>query len=109
MTSIFAASLCFLCYLCSFFFVLFFYPYFSLATFRTQHRGDYDKRTALHIACAEGNTEMVDLLIRKKCNVNVEDRWKGTPLHDAKMGNHTQIIELLTAAGAIDTDVPVRP
>ncbi len=41
---------------------------------------DYDFRTALHIAAAEGHGEVVKLLIEFKANVNAADRWGSTPL-----------------------------
>lgn len=36
-------------------------------------RGDYDKRTALHLAAAEGKLEVVKLLL-EKCKVPYEPR-----------------------------------
>ena len=40
--------------------------------------GDYDKRTALHLASCEGCTEIVLLLLHKGANVNCTDRWGRT-------------------------------
>jgi glutaminase len=45
--------------------------------------GDYDRRTALHIACSEGHHDVVKLLLQKGAQVSVIDRWKNTPLDDA--------------------------
>lgn len=42
--------------------------------------GDYDKRTALHLAAGEGHADVVQLLCERGANVNVEDRWGGRPL-----------------------------
>ena len=36
---------------------------------------DYDSRTSLHLACSEGHANVVNLLIEKGADVNVEDRW----------------------------------
>ncbi|KAK9903334.1 hypothetical protein WJX75_003130 [Coccomyxa subellipsoidea] len=47
--------------------------------------GDYDKRTALHIAAAEGNTAAVRLLVEEGgADVNVRDRWGNSPLDEAQ-------------------------
>ena len=42
--------------------------------------GDYDKRTALHLAAGEGHADVVQLLCERGANVNIEDRWGGRPL-----------------------------
>ena len=42
--------------------------------------GDYDKRTAIHLAASEGNYEMVKWLVENGADVNAVDRWGGTPL-----------------------------
>jgi glutaminase len=36
---------------------------------------DYDKRSALHLAAAEGHAEAVSFLVEHKANVNCDDRW----------------------------------
>ena len=65
---------------------------------------DYDNRSPLHLAASTGQTEVVTLLLANSANVNALDRNNGTPLDDAKSGQHTAIIELLAAAGgASDT------
>ncbi len=50
--------------------------------------GDYDRRTALHLAAAEGHDKVVELLLRSKANPNSADRWHGTPLQDALNNSH---------------------
>ena len=40
--------------------------------------GDYDKRTALHLASCEGHTEVISLLLGKGADVNSTDRWGRT-------------------------------
>ena len=52
------------------------------------NEGDYDKRTALHLAAGEGKEDIVGLLCRHKANVNVEDRWGNKPLDDAERGKN---------------------
>ncbi|KAM9671659.1 glutaminase liver isoform, mitochondrial isoform 2-T2 [Trichechus inunguis] len=57
---------------------------------------DYDSRTALHVAAAEGHTEVVKFLI-EACKVNpfVKDRWGNIPLDDAVQFNHLEVAKLL--------------
>lgn len=42
--------------------------------------GDYDKRTALHLAAGEGHADVIQLLCERGANINIEDRWGGRPL-----------------------------
>lgn len=57
---------------------------------------DYDSRTALHVAAAEGHIEVVKFLI-EACKVNpfVKDRWGNIPLDDAVQFNHLEVEKLL--------------
>lgn len=61
---------------------------------------DYDGRCGIHLAAAEGKPEVVKYLLSLGVNVNVQDRWGGTPLQDAIRMRRTACIELLTSAGA---------
>ena len=56
---------------------------------------DYDKRTALHLACSEGHEKIARYLI-EFCNVdlNVKDRWGFTPFDEAQRNKHKEIINL---------------
>merc|ERR1712146_296267 len=75
--------------------------------------GDYDKRTSLHLAAAEGHEETLRFLIDSipsdgLCHSKMDilastDRWGGTPLDDAIAGRHTACVELLLSAGAKPT------
>lgn len=60
---------------------------------------DYDKRTALHLACSEGHASIVELLIQHNANVNPEDRWQRTPLTDARCYGHKDICRILEVHG----------
>jgi ammonium transporter Rh len=62
--------------------------------------GDYDRRTALHLAASEGHTVLVAYLISRKVNVNCEDRWGNTPLREALRSNHLDCVKILKQAGA---------
>lgn len=42
---------------------------------------DYDNRTALHIACAENNKEVINLLLEKNILIQ-KDRWDNEPFDD---------------------------
>ncbi|KAK6167742.1 hypothetical protein SNE40_021703 [Patella caerulea] len=55
-------------------------------------QADYDGRTALHVASAEGHIDVVNFLLTK-CNVSpfLEDRWGFTALDDAKRFGKTVV------------------
>ncbi|XP_074537575.1 glutaminase kidney isoform, mitochondrial-like [Halichoeres trimaculatus] len=57
---------------------------------------DYDSRTALHIAAAEGHVEAV-VFLTDICKVspNMKDRWGNTPMDDASQFGHEVIVSLL--------------
>uniref|UniRef100_A0A7N8XBB5 glutaminase n=1 Tax=Mastacembelus armatus TaxID=205130 RepID=A0A7N8XBB5_9TELE len=57
---------------------------------------DYDSRTALHIAAAEGHVEAV-IFLTEICKVNplMKDRWGNTPIDDAMQFGHDVIVSIL--------------
>jgi ankyrin repeat protein len=59
--------------------------------------GDYDRRTPMHLAAAEGQLQIVRFLLDHSVDPNIEDRWGGTPLGDAEFGKHTDVVDLLKA------------
>jgi ankyrin repeat protein len=68
---------------------------------RLVHSSDYDRRTALHIAAAQGRHDVVQLLLEAHANVNAEDRWHGTPLQDAlRLDDSAALVQLLRQHGA---------
>ncbi|XP_029630152.1 glutaminase kidney isoform, mitochondrial isoform X3 [Salmo trutta] len=57
---------------------------------------DYDSRTALHVAAAEGHVDVVRFLT-DTCKVNpfVKDRWSSIPLDDALQFGHGAVVNVL--------------
>jgi CRP-like cAMP-binding protein len=62
---------------------------------------DYDFRTPLHLACAEGVLPCVKVLLDFKADVNFKDRWGQTALDEAYAGNHKRIVEYLEGRGGL--------
>mmetsp|Transcript_13433 Transcript_13433/g.18371 ORF Transcript_13433/g.18371 Transcript_13433/m.18371 type:complete len:492 (-) Transcript_13433:364-1839(-) len=60
---------------------------------------DYDKRTPLHLAAAEGAYRVCQWLLESKCNPNCVDRFLYTPLTGALQGKHSEVIQLLEKFG----------
>mmetsp|Transcript_22528 Transcript_22528/g.58745 ORF Transcript_22528/g.58745 Transcript_22528/m.58745 type:complete len:645 (-) Transcript_22528:387-2321(-) len=48
------------------------------------NEGDYDRRTPMHIACAEGMLTIVKILVASGADLHARDRWQETPVHEAK-------------------------
>ena len=72
-------------------------------------QGDYDLRTALHLAASEGLLETVQFLVEGSwsterlphgANLSPVDRWGGTPLDDAVRGEQRAVADYLRARGA---------
>jgi len=63
--------------------------------------GDYDGRTALHLAASSGQLSAVQYLISVKANISPLDRWGGTPLLDAIRNNHSLVARLLKEHGGV--------
>ncbi len=64
------------------------------------NEGDYDRRTALHLAAGEGREDVVELLCTSGADVNVEDRWGNRPLDDAGGSKHQACVTILKNYGA---------
>ena len=56
--------------------------------------------TALHVAAAEGRTEIAKMLIEKGADVHSTNKSGWTPLHGAALFGHTPAIRLLIESGA---------
>jgi hypothetical protein len=80
---------------------------------------DYDKRTPLHLAAAEGCYRVCQWLLSQNVNINSVDRFNQTPLGSALLAGHTQVMYsrregdpkvwstvLITALGSWEKPVP---
>ena len=72
--------------------------------------GDYDKRTALHLAASQGHVDIVSFLIAHKAEVNVCDRLGFSPLVDALRHDQLAVQKVLRAHGGqlLGMDVSVE-
>ncbi|XP_051868517.1 2-5A-dependent ribonuclease-like [Pristis pectinata] len=60
-----------------------------------------DKGTPLFLAAGKGNDQVVELLLKKKANVNYQTKSFGwSPLHSAIQSNHEKVVHLLLEHGA---------
>ena len=60
---------------------------------------DYDARTALHVAAAEGSVDLVQALVEAGANVAVQDRWGHTPLDEARREGRAAVVDYLACLG----------
>ena len=56
---------------------------------------DYDKRTAAHIAAAEGNVAAFKVLVEHGADLTLQDRWNNTVHHEAKRANAGNLLDFL--------------
>lgn len=61
---------------------------------------DYDKRTALHTAAANGHLNVLEMLLTRGADIKAEDRWGKTALDDATQNHHPDAINFLVTRGA---------
>ena len=62
--------------------------------------GDYDGRTAIHLACANGMDESLKVLLAHGANPNVKDNFGTTPLFEAVKAGSDPCVSLLLDYGA---------
>nr|XP_046252987.1 glutaminase kidney isoform, mitochondrial-like [Scatophagus argus] len=77
---------------------------FALSAVNMEQR-DYDSRTALHIAAAEGHVEAV-IFLTEICKVNphMKDRWGNSPIDDAMQFGHNVIVSILQEYQSVYSD-----
>mmetsp|Transcript_43288 Transcript_43288/g.119706 ORF Transcript_43288/g.119706 Transcript_43288/m.119706 type:complete len:571 (-) Transcript_43288:67-1779(-) len=72
--------------------------------------GDYDQRTAIHLAASEGLLPVIKCLVEELgADPNVVDRWGSTPLDDAFRTEHVVLAELLTSKHAKRGKTAISP
>jgi len=60
--------------------------------------GDYDQRTPMHLAAAEGHSDVVDFLFKRGV-VPTPDRWGAHPINDAIEGKHSNVVKIFEKRG----------
>ncbi|KAI1429531.1 ankyrin repeat-containing domain protein [Xylaria sp. FL1777] len=70
------------------------------ATELTKHRNPEDKKTALHYAAANGNGNIVKLLLSHKAPIDPRDDEEMTPLALAAQAAEAKVVKLLLDSGA---------
>ncbi|XP_055097292.1 ankyrin repeat domain-containing protein 36B-like [Symphalangus syndactylus] len=71
-----------------------------LLTYHDANKRDKKERTALHLACATGQPEMVFLLVSSRCELNLQDRECRTPLIKAVQLRQEACATILLQNGA---------
>eukprot|EP00871_Galdieria_phlegrea_P003468 jgi/Galph1/4121/GphlegSOOS_G2727.1 len=59
---------------------------------------NYDQRTLLHLAAAEGHVDIVSFLLDNHANPAAVDRWGATPTDDAWENGHMEIVQMIQHA-----------
>ncbi|KAG1057517.1 hypothetical protein G6F43_000636 [Rhizopus delemar] len=61
---------------------------------------DYDGRIPLHVACREGHFRIVEYLLLHGASIHLRDKSGHTPLFDAVIEKHAEVVHILREAGA---------
>ena len=70
---------------------------------------DYDQRTPLHLAAAEGQLQVVTWLLQRGLDPSPRDRWGRTPSDDAVMSGHGEVFDVLQSFGGGRGDQELLP
>merc|ERR1712086_301837 len=62
---------------------------------------DYDGRTALACACADGMKEVVELMIQEGCRMDIQDAEGYKPIHHAALNGFDDIVKLVMVQTAM--------
>ena len=76
----------------------------NLSTLRSAHEdgvdlnaGDYDKRTALHLACAEQHMDCIKFLVEEaEVELDPKDKWGDTPKDNAYQSGFVEVANYLS-------------
>ena len=71
-------------------------------TKRLVDSADYDRRTCVHLAAAEGHEEILSFLLENGASTHPKDRWGNTPLHEVRKAIR-HLDQLHSAVGYIAT------
>lgn len=75
------------------------------------YEGDYDDRTALHLASSEGHVDTVDFLVENAASVaeiDQKDRWGATALDNAEENGWSDVDSILRDAGLAPSEYQRR-
>uniref|UniRef100_A0A0G4HBX3 Uncharacterized protein n=1 Tax=Chromera velia CCMP2878 TaxID=1169474 RepID=A0A0G4HBX3_9ALVE len=64
-----------------------------------------EDRTALHVASARGDRQMLEILLSQHASVEAKDQWGQTSLHVAVEKGHPSIVEILLDMEGADVNV----
>ena len=70
---------------------------------------DYDKRCAVHIACAEGNLVALKVLVEDGADLWVRDRWNNTGMDEAKAVKAEHVVDYLNSLTQADEKISDAP
>jgi len=60
---------------------------------------DSSGKTALHMACSEGQSSVCQLLLNKGADIKVVSAANTTPLHNAILNGHSQVAKMILNRG----------